>query len=397
MTYAQYHLAFIVPVLALLLLTTARRRGPLAGVLNADDRWTRGWLLGLVLVAFTYTTPWDNYLVFKEIWSYPPERVLGRLGYVPYEEYAFFILQTVITGLWTLWLLRRESHISTPAAPVVRWGGAAFLLAISLFGVWCLQQESTFYLGLILAWAYPVLAGQWAFGGDLVLSNARLFLLATLPPTLYLWLTDAYAIYDGIWHISERYTVGLYVGPLPLEEMLFFLTTNLLVVTGLLLFLHPESGQRLARGWPALGRKLGIAPQMTGAGVAVRRGGDVLLVRRADNGLWDVPGGRQEGVETPAQTARRKLLEETGLSVGQLSALGVWEHRHAYPDGNIVDWSTHVFMAEYEAGTARAGDDASETRWWPLDGLPQPMSAITRSYLTALTEAAGPSTVGPTS
>ncbi len=258
MTYLQYHLIFILPVLALLLYLTLRRAGPLAGALNADDRWTRGWLLGLVVVAFVYTTPWDNYLVFKEIWSYPPERVLGRVGYVPYEEYAFFVLQTVITGLFTLWLLRREREILPPAAPWMRWGGAALLMGLALVGAFCLRQTQTFYLGLILAWAYPVLAGQWAFGGDLVLGRPRLFWTATILPTLYLWATDAFAIHDGIWHISERYTIGLYAGPLPFEEMLFFLTTNLLVSSGLLLFLHPESKRRLNRSLPLLKPWLGL-------------------------------------------------------------------------------------------------------------------------------------------
>ena len=44
MTYLQYHLLFIVPVLAGLLWLTARRRGALAGALTPSDRWTRGWL-----------------------------------------------------------------------------------------------------------------------------------------------------------------------------------------------------------------------------------------------------------------------------------------------------------------------------------------------------------------
>ncbi len=259
MTYLQFHLVFILPVLGALLYLTAQRRGLLAGVLGADDRWTRRWLLALVGVAFLYTAPWDNYLVFREVWSYPPERVLGRIGYVPLEEYAFFVLQTLLAGLWLLLLLRRERAAPPLGGGAMRWGGAAFLLACALLGAFCLRRETTFYLGLILAWAYPVLAAQWAFGGDLVYGRPRLFWAAVLPPTLYLWLADAFALHNGIWRISERYTVGLGLGQLPLEEMLFFLTTNLLVVTGLMLFLHPEARRRLEGAWPLLRPWLGLA------------------------------------------------------------------------------------------------------------------------------------------
>lgn len=261
MTYLQYHLIFIVPVLLALLLLTARRRGPLAGAYQTNDRWTWGWFWLLPLIAFVYTTPWDNYLVFREVWTYPPERVLGRVGYVPYEEYAFFVLQTLISGLFLLWLLRRSgaSAATAPAAGLVRWGGAALLMALALVGALCLREERTLYLGLILAWAMPVLAGQWAFGGDLILGRARTFWAAVLLPTLYLWFTDAFAIWQGIWHISERYTVGLYAGPLPFEEALFFLVTNLLVVTGLMLFLHPLARERLRRATVYLKPWLGFA------------------------------------------------------------------------------------------------------------------------------------------
>lgn len=259
MTYLQYHLVFIVPVLLALISLTWRRRGPLAGAYCTEDRWARLWFWVLAGLALVYTTPWDNYLVFREVWTYPPERVLGRIGYVPIEEYSFFLLQTAISGLFLLALMRRGGAAKVAGNPAVaRWGGAAFLLALSFVGAWCLQQERTLYLGLILAWAMPVLAGQWAFGGDLILGRARLFWTAVLIPTVYLWLTDAFAIGNGIWSINDRFTVGLKLGVLPLEEMLFFLVTNLLVVTGLMLFLHPVARERLARAVPFLRPWLGF-------------------------------------------------------------------------------------------------------------------------------------------
>lgn len=65
-------------------------------------------LIGLATIAVVYTTPWDNYLVATRVWYYNPQLVLNiALGYVPIEEYAFFILQTFMAGLFALWLWRR--------------------------------------------------------------------------------------------------------------------------------------------------------------------------------------------------------------------------------------------------------------------------------------------------
>jgi lycopene cyclase domain-containing protein len=256
MTYLQYHLVFIVPVLlALALVSWRQTRGGESLVGAFRERRYAAWVLGLFpFIPLIYTTPWDNYLVFKGVWFYPPERVLGRLGYVPYEEYAFFVLQTLITSLWLYFWLRRSGKTQAQVARVsprpwlTRWGQAAFWLGVAFAGAVMLKLQPTFYLGLILAWACPVLSGLSAFGGDLIFGQPRLYWLAALPPTLYLWATDLFAIHNGIWGISPRYTLGWNLGGvLPAEEMIFFLITNLLIVTGLLAFLHPVAMERVQR------------------------------------------------------------------------------------------------------------------------------------------------------
>lgn len=121
-----------------------------------------------------------------------------------------------------------------------------------------------------------------------------------------------------------------------------------------------------------------------GAGVAVLKDGEVLLIRRGDNGLWDVPGGGLEPGETPGDAARRELKEKTGLSVGLLRPLAVFQHPHVYPDGNVMQWETHVFTAEFTEGEVLAGDDAHEAKWWLLNALPHAVSDATAGYFAAL-------------
>lgn len=108
MTYFGFLAIFIgIPLLILTgLLVLARQRQ-----YDMPDRF-RGWpgwaaITALVVIAFTYTTPWDNYLVATGVWWYDPDLVTGIIwGWVPIEEYTFFVVQPILGGLWLLVLFR---------------------------------------------------------------------------------------------------------------------------------------------------------------------------------------------------------------------------------------------------------------------------------------------------
>lgn len=64
--------------------------------------------------------------------------------------------------------------------------------------------------------------------------------------TVFLSAADAIAITAGTWEINPERTVNwLIFGRLPLEEFMFFLLTNILIVFGITLGLAPESRQRI--------------------------------------------------------------------------------------------------------------------------------------------------------
>jgi lycopene cyclase domain-containing protein len=236
MNYLVFHLVFLIPPLLLLLL---RRRG--RGGVHPREALLLGAIAAIALV---YTTPWDNYLVWSGVWSYGQDRVLGTIGYVPVEEYLFFLLQPLLAGLWLYEVLATAPPGSPGAAPMrrdtrARVGGTLVYAATAAAGVVLLQRggDAGTYLGLILAWAAPVLTLQWVYAGPLIWHQRRALLLGVAVPTIYLCFADAVAIHLGIWTISEHHTLGAAFGPLPLEEAVFFLVTTLLVVQGLLLFL----------------------------------------------------------------------------------------------------------------------------------------------------------------
>lgn len=226
LTYLEFHLLFLVPVLSVLSLSLLAR-----GVERL--RLNLVGLAVIVVLALLYTTPWDNYLIAQGVWAYGEGRVAGRVWLAPLGEYLFILVQPTVAALWLF-------HLRAPAVEVGmdrrdRLVGLAAGGLVTAVGAGMLTTDATFYLGAILAWGGPVLALQWAVGWRYLVAVRRHVALAVGAPTLYLWVADWVALREGIWIISDRYTTGLGVAGLPVEEMTFFLTTNLFVVQGLVL------------------------------------------------------------------------------------------------------------------------------------------------------------------
>ncbi|MFD1587663.1 lycopene cyclase domain-containing protein [Halorientalis brevis] len=227
LSYLQFHLVFVLPPLVGLALTTqfppdGRRYAAPAGVAL------------LVVIAVVYTTPWDNHLIATGVWSYGEGAVRARLWHAPLEEYLFFVLQPLITSLWLCRLPTRADRpfgisLGDRALGVL---GGGLVAGVGLL----LLSESTYYLGALLLWAGPVLALQWGFGWPVLWELRRTLAVGVLVPSAYLWVADRIAIELGIWTFDEQYLTGVGVLGLPIEELLFFLSTNLFVVQGLLLF-----------------------------------------------------------------------------------------------------------------------------------------------------------------
>lgn len=114
---------------------------------------------------------------------------------------------------------------------------------------------------------------------------------------------------------------------------------------------------------------------MPGAGVFPIRDGMVLLQRRKDNGLWADHGGSVELSEKVEDTARREMLEETGLLAGEMTFLGIYsgpEMDYVYPNGDQVSIIGMYFTCEDFTGTVKLqAEEVTELKWFPLDQLPE--------------------------
>jgi lycopene beta-cyclase len=240
MSYLTFHLVFICPAIALVFFLSQKER-------HACGRQSWTSLIFICSLAFFYTTPWDNYLVYKKVWWYGPDRVLGTLLYVPLEEYAFFLLQSVLMT-WFFFFIAKPSqwtasvpHRFAPVQIIF-----LFMLPCCLSFALYLDEE-TLYLALITSWSFFVLGLQWCIGPHILLTQKRAIIGSVAIMSCYLCAADRFAIGLGIWEISATYTTGIFIFGLPVEEALFFLVTNLMVAQGVTLFLSPDLRKRWSR------------------------------------------------------------------------------------------------------------------------------------------------------
>jgi ADP-ribose pyrophosphatase YjhB (NUDIX family) len=80
----------------------------------------------------------------------------------------------------------------------------------------------------------------------------------------------------------------------------------------------------------------------------------ILLICRADNGKWAVPGGYMESGENFHEACAREVYEETGLRVEVKRLISIYTNPHLlleYPDGNrwqlvVLHFETQVLDGE---------------------------------------------------
>ena len=260
MTYFGFLLRFLfIPILVFLVITywDQKKDKPLNGFRGGRAVWFG--IVVHVLLAVLYTTPWDNYLVATGVWYYNPKLVTGLLlGYVPIEEYTFFVVETILSGLWWWFLARRDSVASTPSpARKEEFRSNKKLVYLStcvLISVWLLFTWLFFfgdakwtYLSIIFFWALPPVIIQLLFGADILWHYRKLLFWGIMVPGAYLSLTDIVALTETTWSISSSQTTGiLFFGILPLEEVVFFFITNIMIMFGLTLLLANVSQERFA-------------------------------------------------------------------------------------------------------------------------------------------------------
>ncbi|HMQ62009.1 MAG TPA: NUDIX domain-containing protein [Flavilitoribacter sp.] len=104
--------------------------------------------------------------------------------------------------------------------------------------------------------------------------------------------------------------------------------------------------------------------------------GEILLIRRRDNGRWGlIAGGLEEG-EDITTCIIREVWEETGLNMREPEGIGLSTRPEVesveYPNGDQVQYFTVVFYANRWTGELRMEtDETREARFFSKDQMPE--------------------------
>jgi ADP-ribose pyrophosphatase YjhB (NUDIX family) len=103
--------------------------------------------------------------------------------------------------------------------------------------------------------------------------------------------------------------------------------------------------------------------------VVVNEAGEILMIRRTDNGNWAVPGGAIDLGESVAQAAVRETREESGIECEITGIVGIYsdpKHVILYTsNGEARQEFSILLTARPVSGEPTPSDESSEVRWVP--------------------------------
>ena len=142
-----------------------------------------------------------------------------------------------------------------------------------------------------------------------------------------------------------------------------------------------------ARAFVALG--LARRAMTLGVKVLVTDGAQVLLVRHGYVPGWHLPGGGVERGETVWDAAAKELAEESTVrATGAMALFGFYRNART----SRFDHVALFVLREFDVGAAwKPNMEIVESRFWPLDALPDDTVESTRLRIAEVIEARPPS------
>ena len=113
-----------------------------------------------------------------------------------------------------------------------------------------------------------------------------------------------------------------------------------------------------------------VAPAPCGDAAVFDDCGRILLIQRADDHLWAMPGGAFEMGETAAEGVRREAREETGVEVEVVDLAGVYDSRFCETRSSIQLYQFVFLCRPIEFGAATTPQEVLDLGWFAETELP---------------------------
>jgi ADP-ribose pyrophosphatase YjhB (NUDIX family) len=137
---------------------------------------------------------------------------------------------------------------------------------------------------------------------------------------------------------------------------------------------------------------LGIATPKTGCSVAAfDEAGRAVLIQRADNRRWALPGGYAEIGSPPSANALREFKEETGFDAELERLVGIYDNKR-FATVSAYQFYICLFRARITGGAAAPSNETLEVRLVDPAAVPDDMSGLQRAMLRDATRP-GPAAV----
>ncbi|PIS01543.1 MAG: hypothetical protein COT84_01865 [Chlamydiae bacterium CG10_big_fil_rev_8_21_14_0_10_35_9] len=91
----------------------------------------------------------------------------------------------------------------------------------------------------------------------------------------------------------------------------------------------------------------------------------IFLVQHKNGDHWGFPKGHPSFKESPKETAKRELYEETKLEISKfLSDTPLVENYHFYKEGKEIDKTVHYYLVEVKGEFSLQENEIKDGRWF---------------------------------
>jgi len=120
-----------------------------------------------------------------------------------------------------------------------------------------------------------------------------------------------------------------------------------------------------------------VTPKVAVGAVVPNENDEILLIKRADSGVWLYPTGWADPGYSASEVAYKEVLEETGIIVEPVRLIAVLDGLRLGFAG-IALYSL-VFACRKVGGELKAHPlECSDVGWFPMDDLPSPLAGVER-------------------